>query len=159
MATARSGRKRAAKKGASAAKKGKSKAKEAGIQHRAVCNDDSFSGPWRTDINVARKDAAAHNAKNPDHDVEVITEQSDAMVKSLTAARDSGTDDGDPFARRPDHGDEPTDDSRVHVLKPGFVCDTEPRGHSTPRGRSVFDIVVDASDGFVPLWARHTTLR
>jgi hypothetical protein len=49
--------------------------------------------------------------------------------------------------------------SEVHVLGPGIICDTEPRGHATPGGRSPLEIVVDASEGFVPLWATNTTLR
>ena len=49
-------------------------------------------------------------------------------------------------------------DSQVHLFR-GFVCDTDSRGHTTPRGRSVAEIVVDASEGFVPLWSRNTTLR
>ena len=47
----------------------------------------------------------------------------------------------------------------VHVLKKGIICDTDDRGHSTPRGRSPLEIVVDASEGFIPLWVRGTTLR
>jgi hypothetical protein len=47
----------------------------------------------------------------------------------------------------------------VHVLKGGFRCDTERRGHLTPHGRSPLEIVVDASEGFVPLWEENTTLR
>ena len=49
--------------------------------------------------------------------------------------------------------------SDVHVVAPGILCDTEPRGHATPRGRSPLEIVVDASEGFIPLWAEGTTLR
>ena len=49
--------------------------------------------------------------------------------------------------------------SHVHVFGNRFVCDTEPRGHATPRGRSPLEIVVDASEGFIPLWARDVTLR
>lgn len=51
------------------------------------------------------------------------------------------------------------DESEVHVLAPGILCATEPRGHATPRGRSPLELVVDASEGFVPLWAKNTTLR
>jgi len=47
----------------------------------------------------------------------------------------------------------------VHVIRPGVRCDTEERGHKTPNGRSVLEIVVDASEGFIPLWAKGTTLR
>jgi hypothetical protein len=50
-------------------------------------------------------------------------------------------------------------DPDVHVFGNGFRCDTEVRGHSTPRGRSPLEIVVDASEGFIPLWAKDTTLR
>jgi hypothetical protein len=50
-------------------------------------------------------------------------------------------------------------ESEVHVYGKKFVCDTEDRGHPTPRGRSPLRIVVDASEGFVPLWAQNTTLR
>lgn len=50
-------------------------------------------------------------------------------------------------------------ESRVHLLGPGIVCDTEPRGHATPRGRSPLEIVLDASEGFIPLWAQDMTLR
>jgi hypothetical protein len=58
-------------------------------------------------------------------------------------------------------GEKPTREAefQVHVLGPGIVCDTEPRGHATPRGRSPLEIVVDASEGFIPLWAKNTTLR
>ena len=38
-------------------------------------------------------------------------------------------------------------------------CDTEPRGHATPEGRSPSEIRVDASNGFVPLWAKNVFLK
>jgi hypothetical protein len=47
----------------------------------------------------------------------------------------------------------------VHVMQKGIRCDTEERGHSAPGGRSIIEIVVDASEGFVPLWEKDTTLR
>jgi Metallo-peptidase family M12B Reprolysin-like len=47
----------------------------------------------------------------------------------------------------------------VHVYRKGVVCGTEDRGHATPEGRSPLEIVVDASNGFIPLWAADTTLR
>lgn len=53
----------------------------------------------------------------------------------------------------------PEEEERVHVLRPGIVCDTEPRGHATPQGRSPLEIVLDASEGFIPLWAANTTLH
>src|SRR5215216_6510922 len=50
-------------------------------------------------------------------------------------------------------------DPDVHVFGNGFRCDTETRGHATPQGRSPLEIVVDASEGFIPLWKKDTTLR
>ena len=47
----------------------------------------------------------------------------------------------------------------VHIYGKGVVCETEQRGHATPRGRSPLEIVVDASNGFIPLWAEGVTLR
>lgn len=47
----------------------------------------------------------------------------------------------------------------VHVIKPGIRCDTEQRGHERPSGMSIEEIVVDASQGFIPLWERGTMLR
>src|SRR5262245_41947165 len=47
----------------------------------------------------------------------------------------------------------------VHVIRKGVRCDTEKRGHATPHGRSPLEIVLDASEGFIPLWAKDTTLR
>lgn len=48
----------------------------------------------------------------------------------------------------------------VHVYGPGqAVCETDQRGHSTPRGRSPLEIAVDASNGFIPLWSADVTLR
>lgn len=50
-------------------------------------------------------------------------------------------------------------DAHTHILAPGFICDTDARGFATPGGRSPVEIVVDASEGFIPLWARDTILR
>lgn len=47
----------------------------------------------------------------------------------------------------------------VHVLREGVRCDTERRGHETPRGQSPLTLVVEASEGFIPLWEQNTTLR
>ena len=49
--------------------------------------------------------------------------------------------------------------AHVHLLGKGLICDTDDRGHAAPRGRSPLEIVVDASEGFIPLWSKNTTLR
>ncbi len=68
-------------------------------------------------------------------------------------------------ASQPDNALEPrkveSKDPEVHVFGPrgNFVCDTEPAGHATPKGRSIIEIVVNAPGGFIPLWVKGTTLR
>ena len=51
------------------------------------------------------------------------------------------------------------EDSQVHSLGPKIKCDTDTRGFPTPRARSPLSIVLEASEGFVPLWTKNTTLR
>ncbi|MEV6493504.1 matrixin family metalloprotease, partial [Actinoplanes sp. NPDC051633] len=48
---------------------------------------------------------------------------------------------------------------QVNVFGNGVVCDTDSRGYPTPQDRDPADLVVDASEGFIPLWARDVTLR
>lgn len=50
-------------------------------------------------------------------------------------------------------------DDLVHVIADGYVCNTEGRGHKTPGGRSPFELVVDATEGFVPLWHAGSMLK
>jgi hypothetical protein len=40
-----------------------------------------------------------------------------------------------------------------------IICDTEARGHETPNGMSEEQLVLDATEGFIPLWEKGTTLR
>lgn len=47
----------------------------------------------------------------------------------------------------------------VHIVRKGVRCCTEKRGHATPQDRPPTRLVVDASEGFIPLWAKDTTLR
>jgi hypothetical protein len=58
-------------------------------------------------------------------------------------------------------GDKPTAEQLrdVHRIGDRFICDTEARGHSTPQGRSTLELVVDASEGFIPLWEKGTVLH
>jgi len=60
---------------------------------------------------------------------------------------------------RPDAKPSPNMDSLVHVIRDRIVCDTDRRGHSTPHGMSPTRIVLDASEGFIPLWERDSVLR
>lgn len=47
----------------------------------------------------------------------------------------------------------------IHIYKKSNVCLTDAKGYATPRGMSPTEIVVDASEGFIPLWAKNVNLR
>jgi hypothetical protein len=85
------------------------------------------------------------------------------MGRTSTTKRQKSESSGEQRADafQPREGKAPTREagSRVHLLGPGIICDTEPRGHSTPQGRSPLEIVVDATDGFIPLWDKNMILR
>ncbi len=74
------------------------------------------------------------------------------------ATKTKGESKSDPLRiRKAD--DVKTRSADVHVYGRGFRCDTDTRGHAMPGGRPPVEIVVDASEGFVPLWAKGVTLR
>ena len=51
-------------------------------------------------------------------------------------------------------------DSEVHLYgKNERKCDTDSRGYPTPKNRNPLEIVLDASEGFIPLWNENVTLR
>lgn len=47
----------------------------------------------------------------------------------------------------------------MDVYRKDVICATDTRGHALPGGRSPLEIVVDASEGYIPLWAPNATLR
>lgn len=82
-----------------------------------------------------------------------------STTKKTKTAKAPVVDDKSPFTIRKDEKPSREAQSQVHLLGPGKVCDTESRGHASPEGRSITEIVVDASEGFIPLWAKNQTLR
>ena len=48
---------------------------------------------------------------------------------------------------------------RAHVFGKGYRCSTDDLGYKTPGNRSPERIVLDASEGFIPLWTKDVTLR
>jgi hypothetical protein len=66
---------------------------------------------------------------------------------------------GDPFRVRARAERTAEMEALVHSLGEGMICETDRRGHQTPRGKSPLELVVDASEGFVPLWEAGTILR
>ena len=47
----------------------------------------------------------------------------------------------------------------IHVYGKNVVCETDKRGFDTPKNRDPAELVLDASEGFIPLWARNSTLK
>lgn len=81
-----------------------------------------------------------------------------ALRKKLEQGRFEKVDAGLLELRRDGNGGQEPDPG-VHILRRGVVCETESRGHATPGGRRILEIVLDASEGFIPLWAKDSTLR
>ena len=50
-------------------------------------------------------------------------------------------------------------EATYHMCGSEFVCETDERGFATPRNRSPFELVLDASEGFIPLWEKNKVLR
>jgi hypothetical protein len=49
------------------------------LRHRAICEDDSFKGPWRTNVEDAYADAARHRQQGGLHRIDIMTEQTISM--------------------------------------------------------------------------------
>ncbi len=47
------------------------------VRYRAVCENDDFTGPWRTDIEHAKQDARDHRKQpgNEYHVTRIVTEE------------------------------------------------------------------------------------
>jgi Matrixin len=118
--------------------------KKPAVEYRAVCRKGDYTGDWRSDAQTAKDDGTGHRAEAG------MGHRSNIDVRQHGAG---------PFAlRQPAEGGRNVQ-QQVHVFGNRVVCDTESRGFATPRGRSPLKIVVDASEGFIPLWAKGTILR
>lgn len=60
--------------------------------------------------------------------------------------------------RNPDEALEAAE-PEVHMYGKSFVCSTDTRGHAKPRNRSRLEIVVDTSEGKIPLWGEDLSIR
>jgi hypothetical protein len=69
------------------------------------------------------------------------------------------TNDESAFDLLPVKDAEQEADPFVHKLGKGIVCKTDTRGSATPRKLGPFELVVDSTDGFIPLWDKGVTLR
>src|SRR6188472_2817093 len=64
-----------------------------------------------------------------------------------------------PFQLRPSRETNRNREPLEHVYGHDVICVTDKRGHATPRARSPLELVVDSTNGFVPLWEKDTVLR
>lgn len=80
------------------------------------------------------------------------TKAKKASAKTARAAKS-------PFARRDPVAAATAKAELTHVYGNHVVCSTDARGHAMPRGLSPVKIVLDASEGFIPLWDEDVTLR
>ena len=85
--------------------------------------------------------------------------KSGKSVSIKSATKSASARKSDPFNMRPAAGMAEAKDSQTHVYGDKVVCATDSRGLPTPQGKSPLEIVLDASQGFIPLWAKDTTLR
>lgn len=63
------------------------------------------------------------------------------------------------FALRPEREVSKLLDDVTHIYHGGARCETDKIGHPTPSNRTPLELVVDASNGFIPLWDREVTLN
>jgi hypothetical protein len=77
----------------------------------------------------------------------------------MTKASKQPPSANDPFKMHPTGADPFKRRESAGTMKRAFRCDTDSRGYERPDNRSPFELVVDATEGFVPLWAKDTLLR
>jgi Matrixin len=65
----------------------------------------------------------------------------------------------DPFKKRAKSAVDDLRKGTAHTYGKSVRCCTDARGKKSPLGRSPAEIVVDVSDGFVPLWDKAQTLK
>jgi len=65
----------------------------------------------------------------------------------------------DPFRRLPPEAAAKARADEQHVYGHRVKCVTDTRGHTQPGNDARVRIVVDSSEGFIPLWAKNCTLR
>lgn len=78
------------------------------------------------------------------------------MAKRKT--KEPGTT-ADPFKRLSETALRKAKEEHLHVYGRRVKCVTDTRGYATPSNADRVRIVVDSSEGYIPLWARRSTLR
>ena len=82
------------------------------------------------------------------------------MQKTNTTKQPKATSaQSNPFQLRNAEESARVAEPQIHIFGKGVICDTDIRGYATPGNRTPFELVVDASEGFIPLWEKDMTLR
>jgi hypothetical protein len=82
-----------------------------------------------------------------------------AAAPTAPASVPAAAADQDALSMRPAAEVRQAAEEFVHVYGNGVICETDTRGYPTRRNLNPAEIVLDASEGVIPLWARGTTLR
>ena len=82
------------------------------------------------------------------------------MANDMSPRQVPDVDQRDPFRLRETPAEDALDlRPTTHLLPHGFRCDTDGLGHATPHGMSPLELVLGASEGFIPLWDKDVILR
>lgn len=81
------------------------------------------------------------------------------VQKAPTKKQKTKLADANPFQFQKLGRVEAEDNPPVHIHAHGVICDTEGPGSSRPRNKTPLELVVDATEGFIPLWEEGAVLR
>lgn len=79
------------------------------------------------------------------------------MLKNKTSPKSANV--SDPFQRKRPEEVLMARAEYLHIYGNRIKCATDTKGYPTPRNEDRVRIVVDASEGYIPLWAEQSTLR
>jgi Metallo-peptidase family M12B Reprolysin-like len=81
------------------------------------------------------------------------------MAKQKEAGSATARSSPDPFRRLSPEALAKAKKGSAHVFGKGHRCDTDTPGHPTPDNHGPVELVLDSSDGFIPLWQKGVLLR
>jgi hypothetical protein len=81
------------------------------------------------------------------------------MTKKASKTTKGTLEEKDMFAQREKGSVFEASVKAHHSLGKSHICGTDTRGFETPRNKSPLELVLDSTEGFIPLWAKGTKLR
>lgn len=81
------------------------------------------------------------------------------MSKNNPFAKHSEDNETNPFSRLTKSDLDKVKKGSFHTMRGGYRCSTDDLGHKTPQNRGPAELVLNASEGFIPLWEQEVTLR